>query len=209
MEQAAVKMKLYCSPTSPYARKVRVVARELGLADLIEEVMIDPHTASGIFLDTNPLSKVPTLVTDKGQVLPDSKLIVEYLQTRGRGLASLPRGAARWGILRRQWLAEGLIDAAVGCQMEKRRPAALQSADMIERQLAAIKRTLDALESEAGELLTTETVRTVEISVGVALGYLDLRQPQLQWSSGREGLAHWYLSFALRPSMQATQPPAS
>jgi len=204
-----VKMKLYCSSTSPYARKVRVVAHELGLSNLIEEVATDPYNASDTYLAINSLSRVPTLVTDTGQVLPDSTLIVEYLQTRGRGLTSLPRGAARWAILRRQWMAEGIIDLAVGCQLEKRRPAELQSEARVETQLASIQRTLDALDAEASELLSTETVRTVEITVGVALGYLDFRQPQLQWRRGRERLAHWYLSFALRPSMQATQPPAS
>ncbi|MDB5988434.1 MAG: glutathione S-transferase family protein [Nevskia sp.] len=204
-----MKMKLYCSSTSPYARKVRVVAHELGLSNLIEEVPTDPYNAADTYLSINPLSKVPTLVTDTGQVLPDSTLIVEYLQTRGRGLTSLPRGAARWAILRRQWLAEGIIDLAVSCQLEKRRPAELQSSTLSERHLASVLRALDALEAEAGELLSTETVRTVEVTVGVALGYLDLRQPQLQWRKGRERLAHWYLSFALRPSMQSTQPPSS
>lgn len=201
-------MKLYCSATSPYARKVRVVAHELGLADLIEEVITDPYQSAEAFVAVNPLSKVPTLVTDKGQVLPDSSLIVEYLQSRGRGLASLPRGGQRWALLRRQWLAEGIIDAAVTCQLEKRRPSAVQYADWIERQLGAIRRALDALEAEAGELLIAEAVRTVEITLGVALAYLDLRQPQLEWRKTRERLAHWFLSFQERPSMTATQPPA-
>src|ERR1700758_3750438 len=105
-----MKMKLYLSLTSPYARKVRMVVQELGLADLVQEVLVDPWNAQADFLDLNPLCKVPTLVTEKGETLPDSKLIVEYLLSRGRGLATLPRGAQRWALLRRQQLAEGMID---------------------------------------------------------------------------------------------------
>jgi glutathione S-transferase len=103
-----MKMKLYLSPTSPYARKVRMAVQELGLSDLVQEVIVDPWNAQADFLDVNPLCKVPTLVTEKGETLPDSKLIIEYLLSRGRGLAALPRGAQRWALLRRQQLAEGI-----------------------------------------------------------------------------------------------------
>jgi glutathione S-transferase len=204
-----MKMKLYLSLTSPYARKVRMVAQELGLADLIQEVSTDPWNAQADFLDVNPLSKVPTLVTEKGETLPDSKLIVEYLLSRGRGLAALPRGAQRWALLRRQQLAEGILDAAVAMRLEQLRPPALFHQGWVERQAAAIGRALDALEPEAGELLLEGPVRTVEIAVGAALGYLDFRHGHLEWRKGRERLASWYFSFAQRPCMRSTEPPAA
>ncbi|HZR37666.1 MAG TPA: glutathione S-transferase N-terminal domain-containing protein [Nevskia sp.] len=205
-----MKMKLYLSLTSPYARKVRMVVRELGLVDLVQEAVVDPWNAGADFLAANPLSKVPTLVTDKGEALPDSKLIVEYLLTRGRGLATLPRGAQRWALLRRQQLAEGIIDAAVAMRLEQAmRPPEFAYQGWLDRQVGSINRALDALDLDAGELLHEGPVRMVEIAVGAALGYLDFRQPQLQWRHGRERLASWYFSFAQRPSMQATQPPAA
>lgn len=202
-----MKMKLYLSLSSPYARKVRMVAHELGLADLVQEIVIDPWNAQADFLDINPLSKVPTLVTEKGEALPDSRLIVEYLLTRGRGLAALPRGAQRWTLLRRQQLAEGLVDAAVAMRIEKLRPPEFVYQGWIERQTAAINRALDALDLEAAELLHEGPIRTVEIAAGAALGYLDFRHAQLEWRQGRERLASWYFSFARRPCMLATQPP--
>lgn len=204
-----MKMKLYLSLTSPYARKVRMVAQELGLADLVQEVLVDPWNAQADFLDVNPLCKVPTLVTEKGETLPDSKLIVEYLLSRGRGLAALPRGAQRWALLRRQQLAEGILDAAVAMRLEQLRPPGFFHQGWVDRQTAAINRALDALEPEAGELLLEGPVRTVEIAVGAALGYLDFRHGRLEWRKGRERLASWYFSFAQRPCMQSTQPPAA
>jgi glutathione S-transferase len=205
-----MKMKLYLSLTSPYARKVRMVVRELGLADLIQETVVDPWSAPADFLAANPLSKVPTLVTDKGEALPDSRLIIEYLLTRGRGLAALPRGAQRWALLRRQQLAEGIIDAAVMMRLEKAmRPPEFAFQGWLDRQAATINRSLDALELEAGELLHEGAIRTVEIAAGAALGYLDFRHAQLEWRHRRERLASWYFSFAQRPCMQATQPPTA
>jgi len=205
-----MKMKLYLSLTSPYARKVRMVARELGLADLVHESVVDPWNPAADFLAANPLSKVPTLVTEKGEALPDSRLIIEYLMSRGRGLVTLPRGAQRWALLRRQQLAEGIIDAAVAMRLEKAmRPPEFMFQGWLDRQAAAINRSLDALDLDAGELLHEGAVRTVEIAAGAALGYLDFRNPQLEWRHGRERLASWYFSFAQRPSMQATQPPAA
>lgn len=205
-----MKMKLYLSLTSPYARKVRILVQELGLGDLVSEVVVDPYNAPADFLGANPLSKVPTLVTEKGEALPDSKLIAEYLQTRARGsIVTLPRGAQRWTLLRRLQLAEGVLDAAVAMRMEKAvRPPEFVYQGWIDRQTAAINRALDALDNEAAELLHEGAIRTVEIAVGAALGYLDFRHPQLEWRSGRERLASWYFSFAQRPSMLATQPPA-
>lgn len=205
-----MKMKLYLSLTSPYARKVRILVQELGLGDLVSEVVVDPYNAPADFLGANPLSKVPTLVTEKGEALPDSKLIAEYLQTRARSsIVTLPRGAQRWTLLRRLQLAEGVLDAAVAMRMEKAvRPPEFVYQGWIDRQTAAINRALDALDNEAAELLHEGAIRTVEIAVGAALGYLDFRHPQLEWRSGRERLASWYFSFAQRPSMLATQPPA-
>lgn len=203
-----MKMKLYLSLTSPYARKVRMAAHELGLADLVSEVIVDPWNAQSDFLGVNPLCKVPTLVTEKGETLPDSKLIVEYLLTRGRGLAALPRGAQRWALLRRQQLAEGILDAAVAMRLEQAmRPQEFRFQGWLDRQTAAINRSLDALELEAGELLHEGPIRTVEIAVGAALGYLDFRHGPLEWRQNRPRLASWYFSFAQRPCMQATQPP--
>jgi len=201
-----MKMKLYTSATSPFARKVRMVVIELGLVDLVEEVATDAFNASEDFLSANPLSKVPTLVTDRGESLPDSSLIVEYLLTRGRGLAALPRGKARWAGLRRAQLADGIMVAATSAIFERRRPEPYVYPAFIDRQIAAINRALDALEAEAGDLRSEDGVGIVEITVAAALGYLDLRHQPLAWRTGRQRLSAWYAQFAQRPSMLATAP---
>ncbi|MGH8456488.1 MAG: glutathione S-transferase N-terminal domain-containing protein [Stenotrophobium sp.] len=201
-----MKMKLYCSSTSPFARKVRVVADELGLGDLIEEVMTDPFNPAPEFLAANPLSKIPTLVTEKGEALPDSKLIVEYLQTRSHSLVSLPRGSRRWATLRRGQVAEGIMDAAVATQLEKRRPESIIYPSFLDRQREIILRSLDVLTLEL-DALSLNMPGIVEITTAVGLAYLDFRLPYLEWRKQHEALSAWQNEFAQRPSMVKTQPP--
>lgn len=201
-------MKLYCSLTSPYARKVRVVAHELGLHDLIEEIPCDPFSPSPELLAANPLSRIPTLITEKGEALPDSDLIVEYLQTRGRGLAALPRGSKRWSALRRMHVANGVMTAAVATVFEKRRPEGIRHTPFLDRQSDVIRRAVAVLDLEAAEL-ANDAPGIVEITTGVALAYLDLRMPYIEWRKGHEPLDRWFTAFAQRASMVATQPPAA
>ncbi len=204
-----MKMKLYCSRTSPYARKIRVTILELGIENLVEEIDVDPFADNPEFLAANPFSKIPTLVTEHGESLPDSRLIFSYLLSRGRGLATLPHGSSRWKLLRRLQLGDGLIDAAVASHLEKRRPPEFIYQGFIDRQIAAIRRGLDVLELEAPQLRITDEIGSCEISIGVALGYLDLRFGDLDWHKDHDGLAQWYSLFSKRPSMLATQPPGS
>ncbi|MGH8429110.1 MAG: glutathione S-transferase family protein, partial [Solimonas sp.] len=133
-------MKLYCSKTSPYSRKVRVALEELRLSEQVEEVMTDPFAPTPEFLAANPLSRIPTLVTDKGEALPDSDLIIEYLDAKYHGLAPLPRGTKRWTARRRQKIAQGIIDAAVATLLEKRRPESIIYHAFLDRQAQAIER---------------------------------------------------------------------
>ncbi len=201
-----VKMKLYCSLTSPYARKVRVVAAELGLTDLIEEVLVDPHASPEELVAINPLSKIPVLITERGEALPDSALIIEYLLTRGRGVTGLPRGTQRWTALRIQKVADGVIDATVAIVLEKRRPESIVHTLFVDRQTALIVRALDLLDKETPGF-QGEAPGVVEISVGVALAYLDLRMPYLEWRRERDALTLWQTAFAQRASMVRSQPP--
>jgi glutathione S-transferase len=204
-----MKMKLYGSKTSPFVRKVRVFAAELGLSDLIEEIQTDPFNPPPEFLAANPMSRIPTLVTEKGEALPDSELILEYLQTRGHsGIQSLPRGTKRWSALRRAKIADGIIEAAVATLLEKRRPESIIFTTFLDRQSEIIKRSVDILNLEAGTL-SPDTPTIVEVTAAVALCYLDFRMPYLDWRKDHEALVAWHEKFTQRPSMIDTQPPVA
>lgn len=202
-----MKMKLYCSKTSPYARKVRIAIQELGIGDSVEEVQVDPFAPPADFLIANPLSKLPALVNERGDALPDSQLILDYLTSRYPGLAPLPRGNKRWETLRRTKLADGVIDAAVSTILEKRRPEGIHFTPWLDRQVETIGRALDALSTEVS-FLSAEKPGVCEITSGAALAYLDFRMGYLDWRKNRAPLAAWFETFAQRPSMLKTAPPA-
>lgn len=198
-------MKLRYSPASPYVRKVSVVAIETGLEARIECVPTDVRAPNGDFYRANPLGKVPVLVTEGGESLYDSPVICEYLDSLHDGLKLFPpAGGPRWTALRRQALADGIMDAAVLIRMETLRPNGEQSLSWIARQQEKIGRGLDALEDEATTLAGACTIG--HIAIGCALGYVGLRLPHFDWRSGRFELARWFDAFSTRASMAATVP---
>ena len=74
-------MKIAYSPASPYVRKAMACAIARGLDGHIEKWAIG--TTDPALARVNPLSKVPTLITDDGVVLYDSPVICEYLDSVG------------------------------------------------------------------------------------------------------------------------------
>ena len=201
-----MSLTLYYSPTSPFARKVRIAAIELGLNNELELIALNPFEAGADYWAVNPLSKIPSLVTRDGFVLPDSRLILDYLRTLGDALEA--DGANDWANRKRQQLADGVIDAAVSANLEQRREAQLISRHWFERQLAAVRRALAFLEAEAGQLRTSGRITVAEISVASALGDLDLRlSNSLDWRSESVQLASWFATISQRPAVRDTVPP--
>ena len=197
-------MKLHYSPTSPFVRKVAVAAQEKGLSDRIELVPTNPH-AGGELKVNNPLEKVPCLVADDGTALYDSFVICSHLDGLGAGAKLVPdKAEARMDVLRRHALADGIMEAAVLCVMEARRPEDKRWADATARQRAKIERAIDALEGETGAMGNDVNLST--IAVGCALGYVDFRLSDLDWRKGHPKLAAWYEAFARRPSMMGSAP---
>jgi len=200
-------MKLRYAATSPYVRKVVVAAAECGLAERLERIETNVWDPDTDIAADNPLGKVPTLITDDGLALCDSPVICEYLDSLHAGAKLIPpEGAARWDVLNRAALAQGMMDASIARVMEIRiRPEQYRWPGLLERQKAksdAVLKTLEA-EAAAGRL---EGVNLGTIAVGCALGYLDLRFAEENWRGGHPALAAWYENFAKRPSMQASDP---
>lgn len=202
-------MKLYFNPASPYVRKARVTAHELGLSDKIELISISltPVSPHDGLRSSNPLGKIPALVLDDGTTLYDSPVVCEYLDALAGGNRIFPAaGAARWTALRRQALADGIMDAAVLTRYEDAvRPKELRWQEWVDGQFLKIRTTLDALERE-----NLEGVFDIgTISIACALGYLDLRFAGEGWRQSRPGLTRWAKAMGTRPSFTATAPPAA
>ncbi|MGB0713336.1 MAG: glutathione S-transferase N-terminal domain-containing protein [Gammaproteobacteria bacterium] len=204
-------MLLRHSHTSPYVRKCMVLAHEAGLAGRIRAETMDGWSEPAALTEENPLSMVPTLVTDDHGTLYDSPVICEYLDSLHDGPRMIPiGGAARWDVLRLQALADGILDCAILVFMETaKRPTDKQWDWWLDLKRTAIRRAVDRLESEidAGHF-DTDAVNLGAIACAVALAYLDLRSAIGEWRGDHPLLAAWHERFSQRPSMADTAPPS-
>jgi len=201
-------VKLYYTPTSPFVRKVLVVAHELGLQGQIEKILLRPTPlkADPELSRVNPLNKIPALVLDDGSILYDSSVIVEYLATLGwEGTRVLPAsGPERLRARRLEALADGVLEAAILVFYEKHnRPEALWFAPWLDGQSEKARQGLDALEAEAGSFGEADLGA---ICAAVTFAWLEFRKPLGDIREGRPNLTAFYERFAARPSMTATVP---
>jgi glutathione S-transferase len=203
-------LRLIASPTSPYARKVRIVMSEKRIECELE--MTDPWSSETSIGESNPLGKVPCLIMDDGGAVFDSRVIVEYLDTL-TPVGHLIPGSGRQRVEVRTWeaLSDGILDALVAVRLEHtQRPPGMRSQAWIERQMRKAVNGLQAAASALGDKVwcNDERFTLADISIGVALSYLDFRFPDIAWRADHSNLARHLEKLAARPSFQETQPPA-
>lgn len=205
---SGTRMRLWFNLASPFARKVRIVARETRLAGDIEEssIPVSPVKPHAELARENPLVKIPVLATPDLGTLYDSDVICEYLDSLHRGTRLLPNaGPERWRALRLQALADGILEAAVLIRYETAwRPQALQWSDWTAGQLAKVRGGLAALEAECDRWDSRFGIG--QITAACVLGYLDFRFPQEAWRDACPALARWYEGISQRPSVMETIP---
>ncbi len=197
-------LTLRSSPASPFGRKVKIAALELGLMDKIEVAATDTNNPADTLRQQNPLGKIPTLVLADGTTLFDSRVIVDYLDHLAGGGRLIPAGEARFAQLRLQALADGLCDAALLQVYEVRfRPEESRNADWVANQAGKVARALIAL--EALPPVYADRPRIGEIALACALGYLDLRF-EGKWRAEHPKLVAWLDDFAAKvPAFEATR----
>ena len=205
-------MKLIGSLTSPYVRKVRIVMAEKKL-DYQHE--LEDVWASDKILKSNPLGKVPCLVLPGGEAIFDSRVIVEYLDTRSPVSRLIPEGS-REHIEVRTWeaLADGMVDAAILARLEQTWPgrtAEQRSPAWVDRQLHKVQVSLSAIAKGLADKPWCSGIHLslADIAVGCALGYIGFRFPQIEWRETHENLAKLADKLEARQSFIDTLPPAA
>ena len=205
-------MKLIGALTSPYVRKVRIVMAEKKLDYQFE--LEDVWNAETI-LKANPLGKVPCLVLEGGEAVFDSRVIVEYVDTRSPVSRLIPdSGRGRTEVRTWEALADGLIDAAILARLEATwagRSAEQRSQAWIDRQMSRVHSALGAMSTGLGEKPWCSGIHLslADIAVGCALGYLDFRFPQIDWRSPHANLGRLADKLNARQSFVDTRPPAA
>ena len=147
------------------------------------------------------------------EALFDSRVIVEYLDALspvGRLIPSV--GRERAGVKTWEALADGVLDAAILARLEATwagRSAEQRSSAWIERQLGKVRAAVQAMSDGLGEQAFCSGVHLSlsDISVGVALGYLDFRFPEIDWRGPHPNLHKLFDKLMQRPSFTETLPP--
>jgi glutathione S-transferase len=198
-------MKITASGASPYVRKAMACAIARGIDSQLEKWTI--ATTDPVLSHSNPLGKIPTLVTDEGVALFDSPVICEFLDSIGSAPALFPAaGPARWAALRLQAIGDGILDASQPRRRELALPQDEGRVAYIDLQRGKVARAVDVLEKEAASLGALKTIG--DIAVACALGYLDFRFAHEPWRPGHPKLEAWYSSVVSLPPMAKTMPTA-
>lgn len=167
---------------SSFVRRVGIALRLYG--------MPFEHRPWSVFGDAdkiaalNPLTRVPTLVLDDGEVLVDSLTILDHLdELAGPDRTMHPRsGAARRQSLRIATLAAGIADKTVSLFYERRLHDAV-SATWEERCLKQIRGTLAALEADregrSGPYWFGDQIGHADIAVAASLRHMRDSHPDL------------------------------
>jgi glutathione S-transferase len=203
------RMLLHWSPRSPYVRKVMIVAHEVGIADRIDTVrtVVAAATPNVELMKENPQSRLPTLRLTDGSAIYDSRVICEYLDTLHDGEKLFPAAhPERLTALRRHALGDGMLDTMLAWRGEQLRPAANQSIKHMQAWKLKTNVSVDMLEQQEADALAASRFSIGHIAIGVALGYIDFRFPELSWRNGHPRLTKWYESFTVRPSVKANEP---
>jgi glutathione S-transferase len=205
-------MKLTFSPASPFARKVRIAAIELGLIDKMEftPVTVVPGQANDEYSKIHPLKKLPVLILDNGDVIVDSYVIVEYLDELAGGGKLIPAsGPSRWKVKSDHSLLQGMLDSMLLCRYENMvRPEPLRwqawSGDHWNRAWRGMAR----FEGEV-EAMQSCPLDIAQIGLACVLGYADFRFADCGWRKAYPKLDAFHQKMLERPSVKISLPPAT
>jgi glutathione S-transferase len=182
---------LYDAARCPYCARVRIVLAEKGVA--YDPVEIDLHARPAWLYDLNATGRVPVLEEEGGLVLPESRVIMEYLEERYPQPALLPADPGERA-LARLWLErfDHLADAYYDCLWS--RPGG--SAERIHAELARLDAVLEGRPYLAGAAYGLADIGYVPwiLRAGTRLG-LEVRR--------HEALAAWLERLAERPAVAA------
>ena len=201
-------MQLRSSPSSPFGRKVKMATYILGFDDQVTPVLTDTLDPNDSICEVNPLGKIPAL-EDNGTTYYDSRVIMEYLDTKAGGGKIIPAsGAARYEALTRAALMDGILDAAILVIYERRmRPEDKYVESVVERQRGKIIRGLEAIAAENPSYSNGAMPDIGEIGLACVLDYLDFRK-QVNWRDHAPNLASWLANFAAAvPGYEDSMPP--
>jgi glutathione S-transferase len=196
-------MKLFITVNSPYARIVRVAAIEMGLDSRMDIEVVTVRDPRSALLPHNPTGKVPTLRTDSGEILSETRIILEHLDALQPGKKLLAANSELVGRAEEGRIF-GCLDGISTWAREYRRPAPKRFQWLMEVEHARAARCFDFFDGDPA--LLSDGIRIAQIALGCSVGFADVFLDDFDWRDGRPNLSAWYDNFLDRPSMGSTMP---
>ncbi|MFH1045293.1 MAG: glutathione S-transferase N-terminal domain-containing protein [Pseudomonadota bacterium] len=202
-------MKLYASPASPFARKIRVMLIEKNIGHDVEMINLwEPNDLQ----ETNPIGQVPALKLDDGRVLINSPLIADFVDSNYPSPRFIPADAdGRIEVRRWEALADGTM-GAVGTSLYEMRfhDEAKRSQAWLDRQRGKIDAGLALLEGMLGNRpwCVGDVMSLADIAIACHLGFIALRAPQYFPQEKYPNLARLWKTMEARESLKKTAPPS-
>lgn len=182
---------LYYASASPYSAKVRMAAAYAGIP--LEAKIVDPNADPAELTRKNPLGKLPTLITDDGRGVYDSRVIIQYLNRVARNSIYPTNAAKRLEAEILEALADGITDCLLAHVYERRfRPEEKVQQPWLDRQWSKVLRGLDALNAAPPRI--PNKITAGHIAVRAMIGYADIRFKG-KWERGRSKLVRWAKRF--------------
>lgn len=167
-------MKLYGTTTSPFVRRVLVVAAEVGVS--VERVDTASDAGQAQLREVSPIRKVPVAMVD-GKLLYDSHVIIEWL-TVTRGWGTLTPARDRWHDQNLVNAIDGALDSIIQLFYLRRDGVAVDDTPYAVRQLDrvdAIFTWLGAQKSADGTSFTGG-FGLAELALISTLDWMDFRK---------------------------------
>lgn len=170
----APMIRLYGTVTSPYVRRVRIVAEELGLPITLIDTAVEAGQAE--LRSKSPIWKVPAAEIE-GRLVFDSHVITELLLAReGKGpiaIWQLDDVEARNALN----VVDGALDALINVFYLRKEGVDVDQVPYLKKQQERAKASLDWLETAAHEPFVTshKTLGLPEIALGTALAWMRFR----------------------------------
>jgi glutathione S-transferase len=149
-----------------------------------------------------------------GEAVFESRVIVEHLDTLSPVGKLIPAsGRERTEVRTWEALCDGLLDASILARMEatwKGRSDSQRSQAWIDRMMSRVDSVLAAMADGLGDKAwcAGNHFTLADIAAGCALGYLDIRYPQIDWRARHPNLGRLHEKLSARQSFIDSAPPA-
>ena len=199
-------MQLIGFMDSPYVRRVGVTAQFLGIPYEHRELSIFREYDE--FRKINPLVKVPTLICDDGQVLVDSTLIIDYLESLAGGKRMMPADEGNY-IRALNIIGTALVAMEKVVQLIyelKHRPEEVRHQPWIDRVQQQLGEAVTILEQAVGDgsgWLFDDEVTQPDISTAITWSFIQLHFPETIVEANFPGLVRFSARAEALPEFEA------